>query len=134
MDAVLPAVEDSDTKGNQEQSGHHSRPRRRPAGCKPGPAPDFNAYGRQLMAVVKHCFPDLNAWFDRLPDPRRQDLCVYLGRHIWWEIVMTFLLRNGSRNEFDGDRNSGQFPENMVRICEHDWDEERLGSRRTVTC
>lgn len=55
------------------------------------------------MAVVKHCFPDLNAWFDALPDPRRQDLCVYLGRHIWWEIALTFLLRNGSRNEFDGD-------------------------------
>jgi len=134
MDTDLPTVENPDTESHKEESGHYSRSRRRPAGRKPGPAPDYDAYGRQLIAVVRHCFPELNAWFDALPDPRRQDLCVYLGRHIWWEITMTFLLRNGSRNGFDGDRNSGQLPENMLRICEHDWDEERLGPRRTVTC
>lgn len=47
---------------------------------------------------------------------------------------MTFLLRAGSRNAFDADRNSGQFPENMLRLCGQKWDAERLGERRTVTC
>jgi hypothetical protein len=61
-------------------------------------------------------------------------MCVYLGRHLWWQILGTFLLRGGSRNAFDGDRNSGQFPENLLELCAQDWDEERLGSRRTVTC
>jgi hypothetical protein len=61
-------------------------------------------------------------------------LCTYLGRHIWWEITLTHLLRNGSRNAFDGDRNTGLLPENMLQLCAQEWEEERLGTRRTVTC
>jgi hypothetical protein len=76
----------------------------------------------------------LNGWLDALPDPRRQELCVYPGRHLWWQILLTFLLRDGSRNAFDGDRNSGQLPENMLRLCAQEWDPARLGERRTVTC
>jgi hypothetical protein len=83
---------------------------------------------------VRHCFPQLNAGFDALPDPRRQDLCTYPSRHIWWQMVLTFLLRGGSRNAFDGDRNSGQLPANVAQLCEQVWDEDRLGPRRTVTC
>lgn len=49
-------------------------------------------------------------------------------------MLLTFLLRDGSRNAFDGDRNSGQLPENMLRLCAQAWDAQRLGERRTVTC
>ena len=59
---------------------------------------------------------------------------MYLGRHLWWQILLTFLLRDGSRNAFDGDRNSGQLPENVLQLCAQEWDAERLGERRTVTC
>jgi hypothetical protein len=76
----------------------------------------------------------LNRWLDLLPDPRRAEMCIYLGRHLWWQIILTGLLRGGSRNAFDGDRNSGQFPENVLRLCAQIWDEQRLGQRRTVTC
>jgi len=76
----------------------------------------------------------LNRWLDALPDPRRQELCVYLGRHIWWQMILTFLLRDGSRNAFDGDRNTGQLPENALQLCAQEWDAKRLGERRTVTC
>ena len=76
----------------------------------------------------------MNHWLDALPDPRRQELCTYEGRHIWWQIALTFLLRGGSRNAFDGDRNTGQLPANVLQLCEQVWDEERLGTRRTVTC
>jgi hypothetical protein len=61
-------------------------------------------------------------------------MCTYLGRHIWWQIMLTFLLRGGSRNAFDGDRNTGQLPANVVQLCKQSWDEERLGTRQTVTC
>ena len=116
------------------ESGDHPPARRRPPGRKPGPAPDYQAYGRQLLAVVRHCFPELNRWLDALPDPRRQELCVYLSRTIWWQVLLTFLLREGSRNAFDGDRNSGQLPENLLQLCGQVWDEDCLGQRRTVTC
>ena len=49
-------------------------------------------------------------------------------------MLLTFLLRDGSRNAFDGDRNSGQLPENILRFCAQEWDRDRLGERRTVTC
>jgi hypothetical protein len=49
-------------------------------------------------------------------------------------MLLTFLLRGGSRNAFDGDRNSGQLPANVLQLCEQFWDEARLGPRRTVTC
>ena len=122
------------SKNNMGDPVDHPPIRRRPPGRKPGPAPDYTEYGGQLLALVHHCFPALNRWFDALPDPRRQDMCVYLSRHIWWQILLTFLLRNGSRNAFDGDRNSGQFPENMLQLCAQEWDTGLLGERRTVTC
>jgi hypothetical protein len=69
-----------------------------------------------------------------LPDPRRQDHCRYPGRHLWWQMLLTFLVREGSRNAFDADRNSGQWPANMLRLCAQEWDVTRLGHRRTITC
>ena len=47
---------------------------------------------------------------------------------------MTFLTRGGSRNALDGDRNSGNFPENMALLCDAPWDAQRQGARVTVTC
>lgn len=61
-------------------------------------------------------------------------MCTYTARHIWRQILMTFLTRGGSRNAFDGDRNSGSLPENMALLCDTPWDVSRLGGRVTVTC
>ena len=69
-----------------------------------------------------------------MPDPRRQDLCTDAAAHLWWHIVLSFLLRQGSRNGFDTARNSGWMPANVLRLCGREWDEQRLGPRRTVTC
>ena len=134
MGKRIQRAQTPDSTNHSTESGHHPPSCRRPAGRKPGPAPEYETFGRQLEAVIAHCFPELNAWFDGLPDPRRQDLCTYLGRHIWWQITLTFLLRGGSRNAFDGDRNTGQLPANVVQLCNQIWDEIRLGTRRTVTC
>ena len=134
MDKRISSVEKADPQCYAQQSGADPRPCRRPAGRKPGPAPEHESIGRQLKAVVRHCFPEMNRWFDDLTDPRRQEWCVYLGRHIWWQIMLTFMLRGGSRNAFDGDRNTGELPQNMLQLCDQEWDEERLGPRRTVTC
>lgn len=127
-------VKKSDSQDHGSKSGHHSPACRLPAGRKAGPAPDPTGFGKALKQVVDHCFPDLNSWLGDLPDPRLQPMCKYSGRHIWWQIMLTFILRNGSRNAFDVDRNSGQMPKNVLRLCGQPWDETRLGKRRTVTC
>jgi hypothetical protein len=130
----VQTTEETHPQNHPGKSGDHSTTRRRPAGCKPGPAPDSESFGRHLEAIVRLCFPELNRWLDALPEPRRLDMCVYAGRHLWWQIILTHLLRGGSRNAFDAERNSGLLPENVLRLCAQDWDEERLGERRTVTC
>jgi len=134
MGKRVQTAQTTDPQSHATEPGHHPAPRRRPPGRKPGPAPQYEAFGRHLRSVVRHCFPALNGCFDALPDPRRQDLCTYEARHLWWQLLLTFLLRGGSRNAFDGDRNTGQLPANLVQLCEHAWDEARLGTRRTITC
>lgn len=87
-----------------------------------------------LTATTRHCWPELNQWLNELPDPRFEPMCRYSGAHLWWQVIMTFLTRGGSRNAFDEHRNLGALPENIRRICGQHWDEHRLGATRTVTC
>lgn len=47
---------------------------------------------------------------------------------------MTFMLRGGSRNAFDAERNSSTLPRNFNQICGQKWDPAREGERVTVTC
>jgi hypothetical protein len=38
---------------------------------------------------VRHFFPDLNPWFDRLPDSRDQEACTYARRFLaWWGLSL----------------------------------------------
>ena len=110
MGKRIQAAQAADPQNHDAEPGCHPPPHRRPPGRKPGPAPQSEAFGRHLRQLVRHCFPLLNAWFDGLPDRRRQDLCTYEARHLWWQALLTFLLRGGSRNAFDADRNTGRMP------------------------
>ena len=134
MGKTMQGVEEADESGVQKQPGHHSQPCRRPPGRKPGPSPEFNNLGRRLKEVTAHCFPDINDWFNSLPDPRKQEMCTYTASHIWWQPIMGFLVRSDSRNAFDASRNSGMGPQNHLLLCGQQWDSDRLGERRTVTC
>jgi hypothetical protein len=86
------------------------------------------------MRVLRGCFPQLNAWFNELPDPRRQDMCRYSGAHLWWQILGTFLSRGGSRHAFDLQRNTGQAPVNFGLLCEQFAHDPRFDGQPTVTC
>ena len=87
-----------------------------------------------LLAASRHCWPELNRWLNEIADPRLAAMCRYPGAHMWWEVILIFLTRGGSRNAFDVHRNIGALPENIQRLCGQDWDESRLGEARTVTC
>jgi hypothetical protein len=80
------------------------------AGARPGPAPPGGAAliaGRALAQTVRHFFPDLNAWLDRLPDTRVQDACTYSRRFLaWWGIAL-YLLQLGSRRQLDYELRDG---------------------------
>jgi len=83
---------------------------------------------------VRKVFPALPRQLDRLPDPRRQDMCRYSGSHIWFSGVLMFLSRTGSRHAFDQTRNSGQAPQNMGAFCGQTAEDPRFDGEVRITC
>jgi hypothetical protein len=87
-----------------------------------------------FVRVVQAAFPKLNVWLNALPDPRRQEMCLYTAAHLWWEIIATFLSRKGSRNGFDEKRQSGEAAWNLGILCGQTAEDARFGGHPTVTC
>lgn len=83
---------------------------------------------------MREVFPTLNDWFNELPDPRLQQMCLYTAAHLWWQIIATFLSRKGSRNGYDQERQSGQAAWNMGELCGQSAQDPRFDGQPTVTC
>jgi hypothetical protein len=57
--------------------------------------------GQALVQTIRHFFPDLNTWLDRLPDSRDQDRITYERRFLaWWGIAL-YLFQLSSRRQLD---------------------------------
>lgn len=84
--------------------------------------------------MVRTAFPKLNDWLNGLPDPRLQQMCLYTAAHLWWQIIATFLSREGSRNGYDQERQAGQAAWNMGQLCGQKAEDPRFDGQPTVTC
>jgi hypothetical protein len=76
--------------------------------------------GRALVQTVRHFFPQLGVWLDRLPDTRVQEACTYPRRFLaWWGLAL-YLLQLGSRRQLDYDLRDGgpQVLANLNRLAE----------------
>jgi hypothetical protein len=134
MDKELSKAKAIDSQRDKTVNGNHTRVRRKPAGRKPHAIIPVPPIADLLTATLNHCWPKFNIWLNDIDDPRSAPMCRYTSAHIWWEIILTFLTRGGSRNAFDVDRNTGFMPQNIANICGQEWDEEILGTEKTVTC
>ena len=56
---------------------------------------------------MRHFFPDLNAWLDRLPDSRDRDALTYPTRFLAWWGLCLYLLQLGSRRQLDYELRDG---------------------------
>src|SRR5205807_6967849 len=91
---------------------------------RPGPAVEAQGgapliAGRALVQTVRHFFPQLNAWLDRLPDTRVPEACTYSTRFLaWWGIAL-YLLQLGSRRQLDYELRDGgpQVLANLNRLA-----------------
>jgi hypothetical protein len=54
-----------------------------------------------LVLTVRHFFPDLNRWLDRLPDTRDPDSLIYQTRFLGWWGIPLYLWQLGSRRQLD---------------------------------
>ena len=87
-----------------------------------------------MVRVVGAAFPRLNKWLNELDDPRVQEMCRYAAAHLWWQIIVMFLFRTGSRNALDEKRQSGEAPWNMGVLCGQSAEDPRFEGQPTVTC
>jgi hypothetical protein len=72
------------------------------------------------VQTVRHFFPELNAWLDRLPDTRVQEDCTYARRFLaWWGLAL-YLLQLASRRQLDYELRDGgaQVLANLNRLAE----------------
>ncbi len=77
MDAHLQGTQKAHPPSLPPLPGSDPPPRRKPAGRKPLPGIDERRSDEVLLRVVRAVFPQLNAWSNRLPDPRLQPRCRY---------------------------------------------------------
>ena len=61
-------------------------------------------------------------------------MCLYSAAHLWWQILGTFLCRQGSRNGFDQQRQSGEAAWNLGLLCGQTFEDPRFAAGPTVTC
>jgi len=95
------------------------------AAAGPGQTPEVQGgatliAGRALVQTVRHFFPQLNAWLDRLPDTRVQEACTYSTRFLaWWGIAL-YLLQLSSRRQLDFELRDGGAPvlANLNRLAQ----------------
>ncbi len=57
---------------------------------------------------------------NRLPDPRRQDHCVYTQAHLLWNGLLLFLMHLGSRRQMRFERLAEAFAGNLAVLSEQD--------------
>ena len=134
MDKGVQKIKNIYPKGDRAVAGAGQAARRKPAGRKPNPAPEPETIVREIMAFITGKFPGLREWMSKLPDARVQGMCVYEGAHIWMQILTMFLTRAGSRNAFDGKRNTGQMPKSFTAFSGQRADDERFDGAPRVTC
>jgi hypothetical protein len=76
--------------------------------------------GRALVQTVRHFFPQLNVWLDRLPDTRVQEDCIYATRFLGWWGISLYLLQLGARRQLDFELRDGGQPvlANLNRLAQ----------------
>jgi hypothetical protein len=75
--------------------------------------------GPIFARIVRHFFPEFNAWLDAIRDPRFQPYVVYHKRFLLWWGLSLFLFKLGSRRQLDYQLNTDgpQVLDNLNRLA-----------------
>jgi len=59
--------------------------------------------GNAFVRTVRHFWPDLNDWLDRIPDSRFQPYVTYEKRFLVWWGLSLYVFQLGARRQLDFD-------------------------------
>jgi len=87
-------------------------------GTQAAPGPILNL-GNAFVRTVRHFWPELNDWLDRIPDPRFQPRIIYDRRFlVWWGLSLyLFQLRARRQLDFELDRRGTEVLTNLNRLA-----------------
>lgn len=57
--------------------------------------------GDAFVRTIRHFWPDLNDWLDRVPDARFQPFVTYDKRFLVWWGLSLYLFQLGARRQLD---------------------------------
>lgn len=75
--------------------------------------------GNAFVRTIRHFWPDLNDWLERIPDPRFQPYVVYDRRFlVWWGLsLFLFQLRARRQLDFELDCRDSDILTNLNRLA-----------------
>lgn len=73
-----------------------------------------------MVLTIRHFFPTLNDWLDRLPDSRDPDLITYETRFmaLWGISLYLFQLRSRRQTDYDLDASGTRVLDNLNRLAD----------------
>jgi len=75
----------------------------------------------QIKITVEHFFGGMiNEIIDRIPDPRKVEMCTYTLNHLTWLGILMFILRLRSRNQLLKERETCPFLSNLLSLSGSD--------------
>lgn len=66
--------------------------------------------------TMRHYFPEFSQWLDQVADGREKNRTTYRGRDAVGSAIGLFMLKEGSRRQFNEDRNKGEFAKNLAGL------------------
>lgn len=97
MDRRTSSSQATATRNTTAQSGADSSTRSAP---QPSPGSPLNA-GAILVQTLRHFWPELNDWIDKIDDPRFEPFITYDKRFLMYWGFCLFLFKLGSRRQAD---------------------------------
>ncbi|MFC1453120.1 hypothetical protein ACFLSJ_07255, partial [Verrucomicrobiota bacterium] len=69
-----------------------------------------------MLKTTQHFLRGFSGAMNRLPDPRRDEQCVYTQAHLLWLGALLFLMHLGSRRQMRFERLAEAFMQNLAKL------------------
>ena len=115
-------------------AGNHPKPYCAATGRRPSPCIEIEELGGSFVAFVKDKFSYLSPKFNKLTDSRDSTRCRYTPAELIWAALLMFLVRFGSRNQMDAQRNVGALPKAIASFAGRTLSDMPVDRQQLTSC